>query len=76
MNDNKTMILFSNIKIWKTDLDVVEVDAVFVSEIVEHVQAFNGRRSPLLEAENQVDPLVQLAGHYFAFQSLQCLILF
>ena len=44
-----------------TNLYRVEIDAVFVREIIEAVERGGGGETALLEAEYQIDPLMQLA---------------
>lgn len=51
--------------------DAVQVHGAFVGQVVKDVQGPDRFRSPLLVAEDQVDPLVQLAGHELALQGLE-----
>lgn len=51
-------------------IDGAEVDRPFVREIVENIEGSGGFGSLLLVAENQINPLVELAGHKLALQSL------
>ena len=48
----------------------VEVDCALVGQIVEHIQGPRGFGALLLVAEDQIDPLVELAGHKLALQGL------
>lgn len=50
--------------------DGAEVDCTFVGQIVENIEGPGGFRSLLLVAKDQIDPLVELAGHKLALQSL------
>lgn len=51
-------------------LNVVQVDRPLVGQKGEDVERPNGLRPPLLVAEDQIDPLVKLAGHKLALQCL------
>lgn len=51
--------------------DGAEVDGAFVGQIVENVEGSGGFGSLLLVSEDQIDPLVQLAGHKLALKGLQ-----
>lgn len=48
-----------------------QVDRAFICQIVENIEGPGSFGSLLLVAENQVNPLVELAGHELALQSLQ-----
>lgn len=47
-------------------IDGAEVDSSFIGQVVENIEGSGGFRSLLLVAKNQVDPLVELAGHKLA----------
>ena len=51
-------------------VDVVDVHLALVKEVVEHVDRLHGRRTLLLVAEDQVDPLVQVGAHVVTLQGL------
>lgn len=51
-------------------VDGAEVDCTLVGQIIEHIEGSGGFRSLLLVAKDQIDPLVELAGHKLALQSL------
>lgn len=51
-------------------IDGAEVDCTFVGQIIENIEGSGGFRSLLLVAKDQIDPLVELAGHKLALQSL------
>ncbi|TNN89565.1 hypothetical protein EYF80_000168 [Liparis tanakae] len=42
-----------------------------IGQIIEHIESSGGFRSLLLVAKDQIDPLVELAGHKLALQRLQ-----
>lgn len=50
--------------------DGAEVDGPFVGQIIEDIESSGGFRSLLLVAKDQINPLVELAGHKLALQSL------
>ena len=50
--------------------DGAEVDGALVGQVVEDVQGPGGLGALLLVAEDQVDPLVQLARHKLTLQRL------
>lgn len=50
--------------------DGAEVDCTFVGQIIENIEGSGGFRSLLLVAKDQIDPLVQLAGHKLALKGL------
>lgn len=49
--------------------DAVDVDVALVKEMMKDVDCLEGRMTLLFEAENEVDPLVQMSGNEVAFQS-------
>lgn len=51
-------------------VDGAQVDRTFVGQIIENIEGSGGFRSLLLVAKDQIDPLVKLAGHKLALQSL------
>lgn len=51
-------------------IDGAEVDGPFIRHIIINIEGSGGLRSLLLVTENQIDPLVKLAGHKFALQGL------
>ena len=48
--------------------DAVDVDVALVKEMMKDVDRFEGRLALLFEAENEIDPLVQMSGDEVAFQ--------
>lgn len=51
--------------------DGAEVDGPFICQIIEYIESSGGFGTLLLVAKYQVDPLMQLAGHKLALQSLE-----
>lgn len=51
--------------------DGAQVDRAFIRQEVENIEGSGGFGPLLLVAENEIDPLVELAGHKLALQSLQ-----
>eukprot|EP00968_Pinguiococcus_pyrenoidosus_P013260 scaffold1199_cov265-Pinguiococcus_pyrenoidosus.AAC.31 len=51
-------------------LDLVDVDTTLVGEIEEDVVGLLGRRTSLLVAKDQIDPLVKIAAHMLTLQRL------
>lgn len=51
-------------------IDGAEVDCPFIGEIIENIEGSGGFRSLLFVAKDQIDPLVELAGHKLTLQSL------
>lgn len=51
--------------------DAVQARGALVGQVVEDVEGADRLWPPLLVAEDQVDPLVQLAGDKLALQGLQ-----
>lgn len=51
--------------------DAVQVHRALVGQVVKHVERADGFGAALLVAKDEVDPLVQLAGHKLALQGLK-----
>lgn len=51
--------------------DALQAHGALVGQVVEDVQGADGFRAALLVAEDEVDPLVQLARDKLAFQGLK-----
>lgn len=51
-------------------VDRAEVDCAFIGQIIENIEGSGGFGSLLLVAEDQINPLVKLAGHKLALQCL------
>lgn len=47
-----------------------EVDRALIRQVIENIEGSGGFGSLLLVAEDQIDPLVELAGHKLTLQSL------
>lgn len=47
-------------------VDGAQVDCTFVCQIIEDIEGSGGFRSLLLVAKDEVNPLVELAGHKLA----------
>ena len=52
-------------------VDVVDVHLALVEQVVEHIDRLHRRRTLLLEAKDQVDPLMEVGRYVVTLQSLE-----
>lgn len=63
-------LLLDGLELCGTVLERLHVDRALVSDVVEHVHGPDSLRPSLLVAEDEIDPLVQLAADKVALQCL------